>query len=94
MAEPALNFGPQWLRESFGGDGPGKDGGGGGGGGGGVRSHLDDGHHKQSGFMTGISSKLAAMKLAEHRYGREEMLALFDAAVGNGEKEACLTQSI
>ncbi|XP_028328195.1 LOW QUALITY PROTEIN: GRB10-interacting GYF protein 2 [Gouania willdenowi] len=64
MAETqTLNFGPEWLRALSGG---GVGGGGGGGGG-------------SSGIMASppLSPVLPKYKLADYRYGREEMLALY-----------------
>ena len=134
MAETAsgLNFGPQWLRDTFqpetpgaaGGGGIGGTGVGGGGGGGGYRNSgegrgggggflgqgsrggffgYDSGSSNYqsyggggagggggggSGVQHGITqlqggSKLAAMKLADHRYGREEMLGLYHTTLIN-----------
>ncbi|KAK5859988.1 hypothetical protein PBY51_021499 [Eleginops maclovinus] len=63
MAETqTLNFGPEWLRALSGGGGSGI--GGGGGGGCGVASPP-------------LSPALPKYKLADYRYGREEMLALY-----------------
>ncbi|XP_062284647.1 GRB10-interacting GYF protein 2 [Scomber scombrus] len=69
MAETqTLNFGPEWLRALSGGGGSGGSGGGGGGGGGG-----------SSGIVASppLSPALPKYKLADYRYGREEMLALY-----------------
>ena len=116
MADTAagLNFGPQWLRDTFqpetgGGGGGGQGGPGGqqqplpppgssgggynnsfmnyqrGGGGGGMdygfsnNSSYSNNSNSQHGLSAMGGSKLAAMKLAEFRYGREEMLVLADS---------------
>jgi len=116
MAEPALNFGPQWLRDSFQGSAsglkelqqghlpPNHPGGGGGAapaGGRGERTSVRHHHHHpchrdgyydddQQGGRGAVAApvvKLAAMKLAEHRYGREEMLAIYDTTLAGKETE-------
>lgn len=69
-----LNFGPQWLRDSCFQDSNSAGGGRGGG--------LAMG----AGYNV-ASTKMAAMKLADFRYGREEMLALFDAAIDKKDAE-------
>ncbi|KAF0046942.1 hypothetical protein F2P81_000575 [Scophthalmus maximus] len=71
MAETqTLNFGPEWLRALSGGGGGGVGGVGvGGGGGGGGSSNTI--------ASPPLSPALPKYKLADYRYGREEMLALY-----------------
>lgn len=71
MAETqTLNFGPEWLRALSGG------GAGAGGGGSGI---IGGGGGGSSGGMASppLSPALPKYKLADYRYGREEMLALY-----------------
>ena len=112
-----LNFGPQWLRDSFqegsGGGGPGGGAGGPGGGPGGPGGPVPGGqhprgggqHHQQhqqpqqqhdprgggqgqsSSAYHAAANKLSALKLAEFRYGREEMLALYEDPDGEAGRE-------
>ena len=68
-----IHFGPAWLRNTF--VQPpqgGEQGQGGPGGGGGTKSGSGSGSE---------NSVMAPAKLAEFRYGREEMLALFELPV-------------
>ncbi|XP_037131060.1 GRB10-interacting GYF protein 2 isoform X2 [Syngnathus acus] len=68
MAETqTLNFGPEWLRALSG--GASSSGGGGGGGGGSSSSNAVS--------SPPLSPVLPKYKLADYRYGREEMLALY-----------------
>nr|XP_020499398.1 GRB10-interacting GYF protein 2 isoform X1 [Labrus bergylta]XP_020499399.1 GRB10-interacting GYF protein 2 isoform X1 [Labrus bergylta]XP_029135128.1 GRB10-interacting GYF protein 2 isoform X1 [Labrus bergylta] len=70
MAETqTLNFGPEWLRALSGGGGSSSGGGGGAGGGGGSSSCAI--------ASPPLSPALPKYKLADYRYGREEMLALY-----------------
>ncbi|XP_069548072.1 GRB10-interacting GYF protein 2 isoform X3 [Brachyistius frenatus] len=70
MAETqTLNFGPEWLRA--------LSGGGGGGGGGGSSSGGGGGGSSNAVASPPLSPVLPKYKLADYRYGREEMLALY-----------------
>ena len=76
-----IHFGPAWLRNTF--VQPpqgGEQGQGGPGGGGGTKSGSGSGSE---------NSVMAPAKLAEFRYGREEMLALFEMPVNHLPLEQC-----
>ncbi len=87
MADPGLKFGPQWLRDTLHEDSSSKETG---------KNNLkqpqkqpeQQQHHSRQedrSFAGSVATKLAAMKLAEFRYGREELLAFFDAALADEE---------
>jgi hypothetical protein len=82
-----LNFGPQWLRDTFQGSEQTANVGSTSNHRGGHARYPDDHGRSRGGNggehygLASVSSKLATMKLAEFRYGREEMLAIYDSTL-------------